>query len=210
MQRADAWVPVAERLGERYPSVLLDRASDRPEPGAIPVGYSMGGRLVLHAALEEPARWRALALVGVRAGVEDAVARARADAELADWIEAHSIEEVVDRWESSPVFETQSPALRAAQRPGRLSHDPARLASDLRRFGQGALPPVWDRLGELDLPVLLIAGELDEPYVDAAERMAALMPRAEQRTVPACGHAPQIEDPDSVATALREFLDARF
>ena len=198
---------MAERLGERYPSVLLDHASERPQPGAVPVAYSMGARLVLHAALDEPRRWPAMALVGVRAGVDDADARRRGDEELADWIEAHPIEEVVERWESSPVFASQPPELRAAQRPGRLSHEPARLARELRRFGQGAMPPVWDRIGELEMPVLLVAGELDEPYVQANRRMAALMPRAEQRIVPGCGHAAQLEAPDLVAAELRAFLD---
>src|SRR5687767_1322535 len=206
MQRADAWVPVAERLEERYPSVLLDHASERPEPGTVPVGYSMGGRLVLHAALAEPDRWPAIVLVGVRAGVDDADARAQSDAELADWIESHSIEEVVERWERSPVFASQAPELRAAQRRGRLSHDPAELAHDLRRFGQGVMPAVWDRLADLQMPALLLAGELDEPYVEAARRMVALMPHAEHRTVPGSGHAPQLEDPAAVAAALRDFL----
>jgi 2-succinyl-6-hydroxy-2,4-cyclohexadiene-1-carboxylate synthase len=210
MQRADAWVRVAELVEERYPSVLLDHATDRPEPGAVPVGYSMGGRLVLHAALDEPARWPALVLVGVRAGVDDADARAQSDAALADWIDAHSIEEVVERWESSPVFASQSPEMRAEQRPGRLSHDPAELARDLRRFGQGVMPPVWDLLHEIEVPVLLLAGEMDKAYVEATRRMADSMPNAVQSTVPGCGHAPQLEDPEAVATALREFLDARF
>ena len=176
----------------------------------VPVGYSMGGRIVLHAALAEPDRWPALVLVGVNAGIEDPDARRAADKELAAWIEAHTIEDVVERWEAQPVFATQSEELRAAQRPGRLSHDPAELAEDLRRFGQGAMPPVWERLGEMGVPVLLLAGELDEPYVAATRRMATLMRAAVQRTVPACGHAPQLEDPDAVSAALRDFLDARF
>ena len=209
MQRGDAWLPVAERLRERYPSLVLDHASAPPPLGAVPVAYSMGARLVLHAALDEPGRWPAMLLVGVRAGVDDAEERRRSDEELADWIEAHSIEEVVERWEKAPVFASQPPELRAAQRPGRLSHEPAQLARDLRRFGQGAMPPVWDRLGELEIPVLLIAGELDEPYAQANRRMAALMPRAEQRTVPDCGHAPQLEAPDLVAAELGAFLDQR-
>ena len=164
---------------------------------------------MLHAALEEPGRWPAMVLVGVRAGVDDAEARRRSDEELADWIEARPIEEVVERWENAPVFASQPPELRAAQRPGRLSHEPAQLARDLRRFGQGAMAPVWDRLGELEIPLLLIAGELDEPYAQANRRMAALMPRAEQRIVPGCGHAPQLEAADLVAAELRPFLDQR-
>ena len=210
MQRADAWVPVAERVEKRYPSVLLDHARQLPEPGMVPVGYSMGGRLVLHAALDDPDRWPALALVGVNAGIDAPDARRAADEELATWIETHTIDEVVDRWEAQPVFSTQPSELVAAQRRGRLSHDPADLAAMLRTFGQGAMPPVWDRLAELDVPVLCAAGALDEKYVAAGRRMASLLPQGTLRTLPACGHAPQLENPEAVARALRDFLDERF
>src|SRR5688500_9916810 len=128
MQRRDAWAAVAGRLAERYPSVVADPAGERPPPGAVAVGYSMGRGLGLHAALAEPDRWRALGLVGVSAGVDDPEARRCADEELAKWIETHPIEEVVERWERLPVFATQETALVEAQRPGRLSFDPAELA----------------------------------------------------------------------------------
>ena len=207
MQRGDAWAAVADRLGERYPSVLLDRADERPGPGVVPVGYSMGGRIVLHAALAEPDRWPALVLVGVSAGVTDPSARRAADEELAGWIERTPIEEVVARWEAQPVFATQSDEVVAAQREGRLSYAPTELAYLLRTFGQGVMAPVWNRLPRLELPVLCVAGALDETYVAAGEHMASLLPRGTFRTVPGAGHAPQVEDPDAVAAALGEFLD---
>jgi len=210
MQRGDAWAPVARQLEERYPSILLDHAGEQPPPGGVVVGYSMGGRLALHAALAEPDRWRALALVGVSAGIEDREARRAADEELADWIEAHTIEEVVARWERLPVFATQSHALVEAQRPGRSLHDPKDLARLIRRAGQGAMPPVWDRLPELAIPVLCVAGAHDERYVAAGKRMAALLPNGTFRTIPGTGHAPQLENPDAVAAELCAFLGERF
>lgn len=210
MQRGEAWAPVARRLAERYPSVLLERADEPPPPDAdVVVGYSMGGRLALHAALAEPDRFRALALVGVSAGVADPAARRAADEELASWIERSTIEAVVERWEAQPVLATQSPELVAAQRPGRLSHDPKHLAALLRTHGQGAMAPVWDRLAELDLPVLCAAGALDATYVDAGRRMASLLPRGAFCAIPGCGHAPQLEDPEAVAAELGAFLDER-
>ena len=171
----------------------------------MPVGYSMGGRIVLHKALADPGRWPALVLVGVSAGVDDPETRRADDEELAGWIERTPIEEVVAWWESQPVFATQSPALVDAQRAGRLSHKPAELAALLRSFGQGAMPPVWDRLAELSLPVLCLAGALDEKYVAAGQRMASLLPRGEFRPIDGAGHAAHLEAPDLVAREIDSF-----
>jgi 2-succinyl-6-hydroxy-2,4-cyclohexadiene-1-carboxylate synthase len=216
MQRGEAWEPVAGALAERYRVRCLDfttytfeeRLEEIPAGGAV-VGYSMGGRLSLHAALRDPDAFKALVLIGVSAGIDDPEERRRRDEELAAWIERHSIEEVVERWERLPVFASQSGELRAAQRAERLSHDPRRLAQLLRSAGQGATPPVWDRLGELRCPVLLIAGEHDQRYVEAAHRMAGLIADARVTVVPGAGHAPQLEQPALVAELLDEYLADR-
>jgi pimeloyl-ACP methyl ester carboxylesterase len=66
------------------------------------------------------------------------------------------------------------------------------------------MAPVWDRLGEIDVPVLLVAGGLDRPYVGAHARMAALLPRGRAVTVAGAGHAPQLERPDEVAALIAD------
>jgi 2-succinyl-6-hydroxy-2,4-cyclohexadiene-1-carboxylate synthase len=224
MQHADAWSPVAAAVAERYPSKVVDFATwtfedrlaeihDASAPGDVLVGYSMGGRLALHAALREHDRYAGLGLVGVSPGIEDALERgqrAEADRELASWIESHSIEEVVARWEDNLVFESQSPALVAAQRPGRLAHSPADLALLLRTGGQGAMPPVWDRLGSLRTPILALAGENDSKYWEAAQRMHASADasggRIEAVAIAAAGHAAHLEQPEAVRDALLDWL----
>src|SRR4051794_26402750 len=84
MQRGEAWRAVAELLPERYPSTLLDHRSHDYEgrlaeiraegEGAVLAGYSLGGRLALHAALRDPTRFAALVTVGTSAGIEDGAA----------------------------------------------------------------------------------------------------------------------------------------
>jgi 2-succinyl-6-hydroxy-2,4-cyclohexadiene-1-carboxylate synthase len=218
MQHADSWSPIAAAVGERYPVKVVDFATwtfeerlaeIRAAAGgeSVVVGYSMGGRLALHAALGS--RWAGLVVVGASAGTDDPGERRRrraADDELADWISAHSVDEVVARWERNPVFASQSPELVAAQRAGRLAHEPAQLARLLRSAGQGALDPIWERLASLETPLLALAGENDSTYRAAADRLAALVPAARAEVVPGAGHAAHLEVPNAVAAAILAFV----
>ena len=86
MQSGGAWAPVADLLPHRYPRLLLRHRADTYEgriaeiadagEGAVLAGYSMGGRLALHAALRDPGRFAGLVTVGTAAGIEAPAARA--------------------------------------------------------------------------------------------------------------------------------------
>jgi 2-succinyl-6-hydroxy-2,4-cyclohexadiene-1-carboxylate synthase len=218
MQRGDAWRPVAELLPESYPSTMLDhqehsfegRMREIEGSGAdVLVGYSLGGRLALRAALRSPESFSALVLVGSTAGIEEGplrVARAEADEKLASWMEAMPIEDIVGLWERQPLFADQSDELVEAQRPGRLSHEQRSLALLLRTAGQGVLEPVWHDLRALELPVLAIAGARDDGYSRAAKRIASTAPNGRAAIVENAGHAPQLQQPAAVAALIEEFL----
>jgi 2-succinyl-6-hydroxy-2,4-cyclohexadiene-1-carboxylate synthase len=220
MQRGDAWRPVAELLPERYPSTMLDhsehsfegRLREIEQSGAdVLVGYSLGGRLALRAALRSPQSYGAVVLVGSTAGIDEGplrVARAEADEKLASWMEAMPIEDIVGLWERQPLFADQPDALVESQRPGRLSHDPRSLALLLRTAGQGALEPVWHELRALELPLLAISGARDDGYTRAAKRIASTAPNGRLAIVENAGHAPQLQRPDEVARLISEFLGA--
>jgi 2-succinyl-6-hydroxy-2,4-cyclohexadiene-1-carboxylate synthase len=105
------------------------------------------------------------------------------------------------------VFASQSSELVNAQRAGRLAHSPADLARLLRSAGQGALDPIWDRLGSLEMPVLALAGENDDTYGAASERIASLVSRGSAGVIPGAGHAAHLEAPDAVADAILSFVD---
>jgi 2-succinyl-6-hydroxy-2,4-cyclohexadiene-1-carboxylate synthase len=222
MQRASAWAPVAELLPERYPSVLLDHerhtlegrleeiAAAAGEGPCALVGYSLGGRVALRAAVDQPGRYRSVITIGAGAGIDDPAARTariEADTRMAAWMEVTPIDDVVQIWERQPLFADQSDALVDAQRPGRLSHDPRDLALLMRTAGQGAMDPFWFDLGRLDVPILALAGARDERYTAAAKRIAREAPDATARVVENAGHGPQLQRPDEVARLITEFLD---
>lgn len=163
-------------------------------------GYSMGGRIALHAAFALPVD--RLILIGASPGLADPAERERrrqADAALAAKIEAVGVEAFAREWGRLPLWDGQSDRVRAAAYADRLRNTPHGLAQALSGFGTGTLAPLWDRLPELTIPVTLITGERDEKFHAIATKMAERLPNAHHVVIPGTGHAPQLEDPDAVA-----------
>ena len=168
-------------------------------------GYSMGGRIALHAALALGDRIDRLVLIGASPGLADPAERAarrEADEALADRIEAIGVEAFAREWAALPLWEGQPERVAAAANADRLRNTPEGLAAALRGLGTGVMDPLWDALPSLDVPVTLAVGERDEKYRAIAESMAARLPRAEVAVVEGAGHAAQLEQPEAVAALL--------
>jgi 2-succinyl-6-hydroxy-2,4-cyclohexadiene-1-carboxylate synthase len=185
--------------------VIADVRAGATEPFEL-AGYSMGGRLALHVALALPEWVRRLVLIGASPGIADPQARAErraADEALADEVEGMSIEAFAQRWaQTAPVLADQPAVVRAAVHAERLRSQPAGLAAALRGLGTGALPSLWERLGELNVPVDLVVGERDEKFRAIAAEMALAAPVARVHIVPAAGHAVHLEAPAAVADVI--------
>lgn len=182
---------------------------------AAVLGYSMGGRLALQLTLSSAAVVERLVLVSASAGLPSETersARRRQDEDLAQFIEERPMAEFVERWEGLPLFATErvlSDAVRAARRQQRLRARPAGLAASLRSMGTGAQAWLGSRLGELSMPVLVMAGALDQKFAGIARELAPGVPNGALAVVDGAGHAVHLEQPASVAALTREFLDGK-
>ena len=172
------------------------------------VGYSMGGRLALRVALDRPDLVERLVLLGASPGLADPAeraARAAVDEQLASGLERKGLEAFLDGWLRQPLF--KGLPREAAGLDERRRNTVEGLASALRRLGAGAQEPLWDRLGELRMPVLLMAGEHDSKFVSTAFRMAEAMgDNAGVSFVPGAGHAAHLERPKAFGTLVGRFL----
>jgi 2-succinyl-6-hydroxy-2,4-cyclohexadiene-1-carboxylate synthase len=221
-----AWDGVLAHLpAERYRPLALDLPghgceADAPRPitfdGCVAsvlecsparfvlAGYSMGGRMALQLALAAPARVERLVLIGVTAGIEDEQERARrrdSDGGLADDLERGSFEQFIERWRAQPLFAGEPADVSALARADQRRNRPDALAAVLRGVGTGEMAPLWDRLGELEMPVTVVVGDRDVKFQEAGRRMVELIPRAELRVVPGAHHLP-LENPQAVAEAV--------
>ncbi len=200
---ADLW-----EAGETLTSAAIAalRQVDRP---SLLVGYSLGGRVTLHAALRHPERWSGLVLIGATAGIDDPIereTRREADDRLADEIMSTGVDAFLAKWLAQPLFATLRPD--AASLEDRRSNTAAGLASSLRTCGTGGQEPLWDRLGSLEVPVTVIAGSLDAKFSALGERLCRALPNAHLRLVSGAGHACHLENPTLVSSLIIDALSS--
>lgn len=180
------------------------------------VGYSMGGRIALSYAVKYPNRIKTLLLESASPGLKSAEERAlrrKADNLLADKIEADGIEEFVDTWENISLFATQKRLPLSMQqeiRKERLQQHAIGLANSLRGMGTGMMPSLWEKLRELEIPVILITGELDVKFENIAREMTALIKKVRHLTVNDVGHAIHVENSSKFATIIKETISSNF
>ena len=186
-----------------------DTIGRRGGPG-IWVGYSMGARLCVRLALDNPTLVYALALVSGSPGIRNAgerEARIAEDEQRAQDLERDGIDIFLERWLEQRLFETL-PREAAMLDERRRGNTVRRLAHQLRSLGQGVQEPLWDRLSELTMPVLLVAGSYDRAYTSIAWRMAdAIGPSARVVIMERAGHAVALEQPKALAHELAAWAD---
>jgi 2-succinyl-6-hydroxy-2,4-cyclohexadiene-1-carboxylate synthase len=181
-----------------------DALAHRGGPGTW-VGYSMGARLALRLTLDNPSFVSALVLVSGSPGIASAgarEARTAADERQAQELERDGVDAFLERWLDQRLFETL-PRDAAMLDDRRRGNTVRRLAHQLRALGPGTQEPLWDRLAELAMPVLLVAGGYDRAYSETAQRMAAAIgSNAEVAILPRTGHAVHLEQPKELAQLL--------
>lgn len=225
-QTGRSWRPIAEHFASHgFETVLVDlpghgdsgsvradlrRSADLLSATAGPatyVGYSLGGRVCLHLALMYPHVVERLVLVGASPGIiddDERLLRRSADDQLAARLLEVGVERFVDEWTAQPLFGNL--ALSDDERADRLRNTPAGLASSLRLAGTGTQVPLWERLVELNMPVLALAGEHDTKFVAMAERIAVSAPDAVFAPIHDAAHAAHLQQPVQVITRIERFL----
>jgi len=184
--------------------------------GAILIGSSTGGVLALRVALTRPDRVRALVLI----------APVLASGGAPGWLRA--LLDTPQLRRIGPLL-TRSVRDRVDEFIGDAWHDPSLVDGAIRDgYSRGLRVDDWDRglwrhtlayrsadellprLGELQLPVLVITGD-DDRVVDPAEseRLVGALVRADAElvTIGECGHLPQEECPAQTLAAIEGFVD---
>jgi 3-oxoadipate enol-lactonase/4-carboxymuconolactone decarboxylase len=228
------WTAVAERLGDRFHVIgwdlpghgrntdraegftmvelargvleLVDRVlTERGEPGGSfgYAGESVGGAVGLQLLLDSPARISAAVLLctGARIG-EPSGWRERAELVRASGTPV-MVAGSVERWFPAGFLERRpesaTPLLHALQAADRFGY--AAVCDALADFD------VRDRLGEIDRPVLAVAGSEDSAApVEGLRLIAEKVTHGRLVVLDRVAHMPPVEAPDVVAQLIGEHM----
>lgn len=181
---------------------------------AVLAGCSLGGGLAIDFALKHPGRTAGLVLVATALTGGDYLysdtdrqmqdvlddAAERGDLEMLNKVEAHA-------WLDGP--RSANGRVKGAARElffdmnaRALSHE-GTLTHEIRR------PSARERIGNVNAPALLVAGDLDFNYILARhEGLSEDLPNAFATIIEGTAHLPSLERPDLFDPLLLEFLSA--
>jgi 3-oxoadipate enol-lactonase len=177
---------------------------------AVLVGLSKGGAVALEFALTFPGRVLALALIDtVLPGFTWSPEQTARDGQIWQRAADGGIPAAKESWLTHPLF---IPAQRQPQVAARLE----RIVDDYSGWHfvnsnpeRWLDPPAAQRLDELKMPLLAMAGELDVPDFRAITSLiCAQVPQARKLIIPGAGHMSNMEAPGRVTAALIEFISA--
>ena len=180
---------VVEDLRQLLKSLKIDRA--------VVGGLSMGGYESLRFYLRHPEMVAALILMDTGPGYRNP---ARRD----EWNRQQA--------ERARLLETQGMASYVAMAPSYvnkemlLKQSAIGLANMARTVVAQHDPLVIESLENIKVPTLVLVGEKDTPFLQAAEYMSKAIPGAQRKVISKAGHAANIDNPDEFNRAILSFL----
>lgn len=193
---AQSIVAVAEMQGLRKPVLL---------------GYSMGGRIALYTALQFPDLFSGLILESASPGLASEGERGQRIAEdelRASRIGEIGIESFVEEWHAMPMFASIRRNEKRFERlvARRKQADAEGIAMSLRVAGTGSQMPLWNRLDELMMPVLLLVGAEDSKFRDTNREMKESLRDCRMKEVPRAGHNVHFGQPRLFCDHVQQFI----
>lgn len=207
------------KLEVSYPNLLADPDSivpyrewaeafnSRISQPTILVGYSLGGRLAMHAALHSPHLYQGLVIISSHYGLTDEnekSARLEHDQKWANRFRKENWEQVIKAWNSQPVFQNDTHTFsRNEQDFSRES-----LARALDIWSLGRQENLKKRVEELSVPAMFVAGEYDKRYVTLTRSLDLSSPHSNIWIATESGHRVPWQQPNKFTKQLSLFIDA--
>ncbi len=170
------------------------------------LGYSLGGRLAMHACIDSPEFWSGVILVSADPcsyGKEEKELQLQKDFEWAQRFKVENMEKLLIEWDKSPVF-GQSPILA----PRNLAElDPEIISQCFTTYSKGKQVDLLPLLSsQNNPPILYISGADDEKYSKIGESLAFACPQVNHEVIAGAGHRVPWENKNDFVEVVNQFI----
>ncbi|RDB37215.1 MAG: hypothetical protein DCC88_00865 [Spirobacillus cienkowskii] len=152
----------------------------------ILIGYSLGGRLALHALIESK-KWDAAIIISANPGLlnnSDKQARILNDKLWSHRFLTEKWEFVLHLWNSQDIFLNSKINFNRAEN----NFNKIEIANILNKFSLGKQENLREKIKNLDIPILWLAGENDIKFIKILYEMKDINKKIEAKTILDSGH----------------------
>ena len=174
-----------------------------PEPTLL--GYSMGGRLALHAMLSQPELWKSAIIVSAHPGLNKETEKCQRREKDAEW-SALALKgdwrDFLRKWDTQDVLSGE------VKMPDRIKLKERRIsvARSFVDWSLGAQADLTPELAKITCPTLWVTGESDSKFTELAKSAVSHLPHGKHQVISDCGHRVPWQQPEVFGRACREFL----
>lgn len=153
-------------------------------------GYSMGGRLALHALMAAPDLFKKAMIISANPGLETEELRTDRLKKDLIWSEKFATQEwnsLMQEWNQQPVL-LESAVLSPKFQRHEVDFNRLSLSKALNHWSIARQKNFWPELSSLKLPIEWHVGALDSIYLNMAQRAAQLNPHIQLMIHENSGH----------------------
>jgi len=193
---------------DSWTSSFLDKVN-REEATGKPwiMGYSLGGRLALHAVLEQPDIWGGAIVVAAHPGLADPrqrQAQIKWDEGWAKRFTEEPWDDLLREWDQLSVFG----GIRSAIQRNENEFSRSTIAQLFTGFSKANQEDLTPQLATLKSPPLLyVSGESDAKYTEIGSSLAAQNPLIRHVSVPGACHRVPWENTAEFVKSIQYFID---
>lgn len=170
----------------------------------ILMGYSLGGRLGLHALLHNPSIWQAAIFLSTHPGLkttEERKNRIIADDQWAKKFERDSWDQLMNDWNAQEIFKDDLPIHRKESENNRQF-----LSKALKTWSLGEQENLRTQMALIDIPILWMVGEKDHKYLRLGRELTFKHSQSKLCVVPETGHRLQFGHLENIILNVKHFI----
>lgn len=173
---------------------------------AILMGYSLGGRLALHALLDRPQQWQAAIIISAHIGIENVQEKEKRWQRDQKWTQRFEREDwvsLMQAWNAQEVFKQDDFHFNRQEK----QYQRAQLMQCLMQGSLGQQANLREQIASLSVPLLWITGGQDHSYCQLAQTLSFAHPQSRWKKIEQAGHRVPWAQSKAFSQCVQAFLE---